>query len=148
MRNNILKFVLILLSMLGITDASYLSYSYFSGIPVKCSFFSGCEIVTASKYSEIFGIPISLIGLLYYILLFVIIVWATRKEEISISGIKNVFLLSFFGFLFSAYLLYLQVFIIQTLCIFCLISATVSTLIFVLSGLFYKSLRGNTQNLA
>jgi len=126
-----------ILSFLGFLDASYLTAKHFLGTPLNCSiplfgFFEGCGTVTNSKYAVIFGVPIALLGALYYLFIFVLsAVYLDTKNQ------KIIFILSFFpiaGFIFSLGLIYLQIFVINALCFYCVASAIISTLLFILGA--------------
>lgn len=130
---NWLLFSLIIISFLGFMDASYLTIQHFTGATLNCSIIKGCDVVTSSKYSQIFGIPIALFGLLYYltILIGTLIYYDTRNIKI----IKVIQPLTVLGFLFSGWLIYAMFFLIKALCQYCLLSALTSTLLFIF-GLF------------
>ena len=135
--------VIILFSALGLVDAGYLTYKHYDGGVVLCSVTRGCETVLSSQYSEIFGIPVSFLGMLFYA---VIVILSVKLLENNSAKIFNILLwLSGFGFIASIGLLYLQIFIIKALCVYCLISAGSSTLIFVFTLIAKdKSLIHNT----
>src|SRR4051812_5089941 len=61
-------FWIIAASIVGITDTLYLSWDHILGILPACAI-GGCEIVLNSKYSVIFGVPLSYVGLVYYVYL-------------------------------------------------------------------------------
>lgn len=130
---NWLLFTLIIISFIGFIDASYLTIQHFTGATLNCSIIKGCDVVTSSKYSQIFGIPIALFGLLYYftILIGTLIYYDTRNIKI----IKVIQPLTVLGFLFSGWLIYTMFFLIKALCQYCLLSALTSTLLFIF-GLF------------
>jgi len=139
----ILVFTLIALSLFGVFDTTYLTAQHFSGGPVACGLVEGCELVLSSKYAEIAGISLSAVGLLYYaILLILSLVFYTSKNK---RAILLATLLSGFGFLFSLYLVYLQLVAIKAICLYCMVSASLSTGIFVLSFSIYKSIK-NEEN--
>jgi uncharacterized membrane protein len=123
-------------ALLGFLDATYLTIKHYLGTPLPCSILHGCEIVTTSIYSVIAassngsgGIPIALLGALYYltILTMVIIYFDTKK----IAVLKAACRLSIIGFLVSLVLVYLQLFVLHAICLYCMFSATTSTLIFI-----------------
>lgn len=127
---NKLTFGFIGLALIGFLDAIYLTVSHYTG-HINCSVISGCQEVLLSPYSKILGIPLALLGALYY--LFIIInslLYIDNQNKWS-----RIFLsyLPIFGFLFSLYLLYLMIFVIDALCQYCLLSAGSSTILFILS---------------
>ena len=125
-------FGIIIFAFLGFLDTSYLSIKHFQGLVPDCYLLAGCDVVTTSKYSIIFGVPLAYIGLLYYLILFVLgILYIDTNKEILTNYI---FFLVSLGSVSSLYFTYLQFFVIGSLCVYCLTSAFFSTIIFVLSA--------------
>ena len=124
----ILLFVLL---AIGGLDAGYLTYEHYTQLipPCSTSIFVDCGKVLQSKYSTIMGFPLSLLGLLHYInLLF----WVTLTFYYSRPIFKRiVFLFSAIGFLFSLYLVWLQLFVIGAICLYCMLSAFTSIALYV-----------------
>lgn len=112
--------VLLVLAVLGATISAYLTWTHFAGLtPVCTGSGEGCETVQSSRYAQVVGIPVALLGLVAYGgLMFSAAVW---KE----AGIYLGFLISLVGTLFSAYLTYLEIFVIGALCQWCLASAAI-----------------------
>lgn len=126
----IVLFGFVLLSFIGLLDSSYLSAKHFAGGPVECNFFSGCETVLNSKYSTIFGIPVALLGAAYYFtILFLSIYFLLEKKT---EYIKFLAFFTIVGFFASMYFVILQLFILKAICEYCMLSATGSTLLFLL----------------
>ena len=124
------------LSVIGLIDASYLTNAHYTGAELSCGLSGGCDTVTTSKYSEIFGIPVSLLGLVFYLVVFVSsLFYLDRGKEKVLNVVKW---LSPFAFLASAWFVYTQLFILHAICQYCMVSAGVSTLIFLSSLFFYK----------
>src|SRR3989338_11329932 len=117
------------LALVGLSDASYLTAKHYLGTPINCSIFGDCDKVTTSAYSAIWGIPVALFGAIYYIFIFLLAIWYldSKKESILyfIASATAV------GFLASVWFLYLQLFVIGALCLYCIISAITSTLLFI-----------------
>jgi uncharacterized membrane protein len=125
--------VIMLLSFLGIVDSLYLTYEHYqNSLPPCTTGFTlvDCGVVLKSKYSEILGIPLSLFGFTYYatILMLVIFLIIGGKRVYKIG----LLLTSIVGFVTSIYLMYLQLIVIGSICIFCTFSAVSSTIIFLL----------------
>lgn len=124
---NAVIIILLLVAVVGFADATYLTAKHYLDDPVTCSILEGCETVTTSKYATLFGIPIALFGSLYYLTSFFLL-FLYRE---GIKGVLNLFAaLTVLAFLITLYLLYLQIFVLEALCLFCLGSATTSTLLF------------------
>lgn len=114
---------LLLLSLAGAGVSAYLLSFRLLQRPVVCLTGSGCSEVNASEYSALFGVPVSAYGLLLYLVLAVLAyVWLRREGEVPEWVTLSSFGLSLAGFLFSAYLTWVEAFIIQAYCSWCLIS--------------------------
>ena len=123
------------LALVGFVISAYLFYTYTQEKPIVC-LNTGCEIVRDSPYSYVFGIPLPAFGLVMYILVIAVSFLRTtldKKEYLRLAN-KLVFVSSAIGFLTSAYLTYLEAFVIKAYCIWCVASAIVVTLIFILSA--------------
>ena len=79
----------------------------------------GCETVQSSSYATILGVPVAVVGLVGYSGL---LVSASLRGEV---GIYLGFLVALVGALFSAYLTYLELFVIHAICEWCVASAAV-----------------------
>ena len=96
---------------------------------MPCSLTGGCETVLSSQYADIYGIPISLIGMLFYataLILAVNIYYGNTKAFNFLLVISSI------AFIVSIVLVYIQFFVIEAVCVYCLTSAGISTLIFIL----------------
>lgn len=118
--NSIIIWTLLALSVAGFIDAVYLTMKRLIGSPVTCYAFSGCDIVAQSKYSALLGIPLSLLGALFYAATIVLLTYYLQKR--TKKGLQLVLFVAIFGGLFSVYLFALQAFIIKAWCFYCVIS--------------------------
>lgn len=136
---NIAVFIIAILALAGFTDAVYLTVKhYFGDLPV-CTVVAGCEAVALSEYSQIAGVPISLLGTLFYIAVLILgIAWFDTKK---LSLIQRLPLLTVPAFLFSIGLMYLMFAVIEALCIYCLLSAITTTFIMLISIWLYYQVR-------
>ncbi len=134
--NKILAIVFLLLGIVGFFDAAYLTIEHYRNVLPVCNFISGCDVVLLSKYSMIGPIPLALLGVVYYS---VIIFGSILFLDLKINKILHLLAAyTLVGILASVYFLYLQVFVIKALCLYCLISALTSTLLFVNGLITYK----------
>ncbi|MFH1284940.1 MAG: vitamin K epoxide reductase family protein [Candidatus Peregrinibacteria bacterium] len=115
----------------GLLDATYLTVAQISGSELNCTIFEGCNEVARSKYSEIFGIPVALFGALFYLTMLILsLLYYDTRSRAVLSIIPPI---AAAGFLFTLYLVYLQLFVIHAVCIYCMFSALTTTTLFVLS---------------
>lgn len=127
--------VLGLIALVGFSDATYLTIQHFANEIPPCVV-GDCEIVLTSSYSQIIGIPVALLGAIYYLLMLVLVfVYMESKREIFL---RTALILTAGGLLAAFWFVSLQVFVIGAYCQYCLVSAGTSVALFVLSGYTLK----------
>ena len=134
----ILLILLIIFGFLGLLDSSYLAFKYYEGGPLVCAIFEGCDKVAQSPYSAIFGVPVALFGVFYYLAVFFLAIFAFEFRRFKI--LKILFPLTLAGFLASLYFLYLQIFVIEAICTYCIFSLATSIALFISAALIFKKL--------
>ncbi len=112
------------LALLGACIAGYLTYVHYAGIDPVCTGGGGCEKVQGSRWSELAGVPVALLGLLGY--LGILLALMTWRDE---TGRLAVVLAAWLGLAFSAYLQYRALVTVQATCIWCLGSAITMALV-------------------
>jgi uncharacterized membrane protein len=122
-----LRLAALVLAVLGIGVAGYLTYVHYEGIRPVCGIGGDCEKVQSSEWSELAGIPVALLGLLAYVAILASLL--VRREEALIAGA----LISLVGFGFSLYLTYRELFTIEAICQWCVASAILMTLLAVVT---------------
>jgi uncharacterized membrane protein len=122
------------LALAGIFVSLYLTL-YKLGIigELSCSIGS-CETVNTSKWSRFLGLPVAAWGLLFYLDVFAIALIGTfpRFEDERVLSIVLV-VEAAVGVIFSAWLTYLELAVIHAICIWCVTSAVIVTLILLVS---------------
>ena len=132
----------IALAFLGLIDAGYITVKYYSGGEVACPITGGCGDVLTSAYSQIMGFPVSAYGLIFYLAALLL---AFLYLDSGRKWIENAMpLLGFTGFLFTLWFVYLQIFVIEAICFYCMVSALLSTTIFALALAAFLTHRGET----
>ncbi|MGC9603332.1 MAG: vitamin K epoxide reductase family protein [Minisyncoccia bacterium] len=131
--------VFLLLSVLGLIDASYLTIEHYRDASVVCFLVNTCDKVLQSSYATLGAIPVSLFGVIYYLGIFLLSLVSLIKKNERLFFTTS--LLTVFGFIASLWFLYVQLFIIHSLCFYCLFSALDSIILFILGLTF--SLRFN-----
>ncbi len=119
---------MVVLSVLGIGVAGYLTYTHYEHVTVLCSFTHGCEEVQHSAYAELSGIPVAVMGLVGYVLILgsLLAPVGERTRLVTVA-------LTIVGFGFSAYLTYRELFTIQAICQWCVGSALILTVLTILA---------------
>jgi uncharacterized membrane protein len=119
--------VAILLALLGFADASYLASEHLRGAIPPCTV-GGCEQVLMSAYATIAGMPVALLGAVYYLATVVLLLigvsekkaWAIRLATWIVSV----------GLLATLYFVGLQLFVLEAICVYCMGSAASTTGLF------------------
>ena len=130
------------LSLLGLLMSIYLVLWKAGMLGALACGTGGCETVQLGKWGELFGIPVAGYGIVGYLSLLVVGMvglqpsWEDRSEPAQF-----LFVASSIGVGFTLYLTYLEAFVIHAWCRWCLGSAAIIGLIFVLSGLDWKEKR-------
>jgi len=123
----------IILAVLGAADAIYLLVLKITQNELMCVGNHGCITVNNSIYSEIYGIPVSIFGLAGYLAILAVLLLEPRWKTATENGPLAIFGMGLVGFLFSVYLTYIEAFVLFTYCPFCVISAILMTILFVLA---------------
>lgn len=132
---------LVMLAIGGLLDSLYLSYEHINQFIPPCSaniLLADCGSVLRSEYSTMFGVPLAFLGVFHYSVVTIVLLAALyskkRVIEVLLLGLATL------GFSFSSYFVYLQLVIIQAICLYCMISALSSTLLVIGSfSFFYKA---------
>lgn len=131
---NSIRVAILGLALLGIADSAYLFYEHL-GHEVIC-IGSGCSIVDDSIYSEVFGVPTSVMGLVgYTITIIFALSWAGLRLRNPAREWAHaaVYGLALVGLLYSGYLAYLELFVIRAICTWCVVSAVLIAAISILA---------------
>ena len=125
---------LALLAVVGMLIALYLTLYKVGVIGVLSCSIGSCETVNTSKWSTLLGIPIAAWGLGAYVALLALAI-AGSSESLEESATISRLLVALAGWsvLFSAWLTYLELFVIHAICIWCVTSAALWVVIFAVS---------------
>ena len=125
----------VLLSAFGVLVSGYLSVKRFTGGSLACTRWADCDVVNNSIYAKIYGVPVAFIGLAGYLVLMCLAMAALQAEGAALRRLLALgFLLGLMGFGLSGYLTYLELYVIEAICIWCVISAALITLLTVVGG--------------
>ena len=131
----VLLWASVVLSGLGLSISGYLVAKRFTGGSLACTRWAQCDVVNNSVYSQLYGVPVSVIGLAGYLLLLMLAVAAvwtegrTQRRTLLLS-----FVLALGGVGFSIYLTYLEIYVIEALCAWCVASAIVIALLVIVTA--------------
>lgn len=126
--------IAIIVSLLGLLDAGYLSYSKLNSIDLVCTKVIGdCNSVNASQWSTLAGIPIAYLGMASFAALLFLTLFGKKVKFLTPYTDYLYFFITLVGFLFSAYLTYIEAFVLITFCQWCVVSALMMTILFSIS---------------
>jgi len=104
----------------GMVDSGYVGFHSLTGLLIPCGPAGGCDQVLNSAYSHWGGLSIAWFGFAFYLAV-------TAAGIFGLSGFPQVFrfslIASLAAFLATLYLLYVQAFVLQAYCDYCLLSA-------------------------
>lgn len=136
MSGRALRIALLVLAAAGLGVASYVTYVHYAGIKPACTAGESCTKVQTSRYSELAGVPVAVIGLVGY----AAVIASLLAPEVEQSRLATM-ALTLGGFGFSAYLTYRELFSIHAICEWCVSSAGIMTILTCLSA--WRFLRGD-----
>jgi uncharacterized membrane protein len=127
--DRLLRIGLVLVSAAGIAVAAYLTYVHYEPEALICSTGGGCETVQDSEYAVLAGIPVAVFGLGFWIAVLALVLWDSELARTLVVALALV------GVLFAAYLVILQLFVIDAVCTWCMINDVVLTPLLVVGAL-------------
>lgn len=136
------KIAIIAIGLIGLADSSYLTYAHYKAHPINCftevKQVNSCQLVADSIYSTVLGVPISLLGMCFYLVIIGIGISSFKKDFTFLLNLLLPF--SALAVLFSLRLTYLQVYVIGYICYYCLISAALSCALLGISWKIYNQI--------
>jgi uncharacterized membrane protein len=123
-----LRGAILALALVGLCVAAYLTYVHYEDIKPVCGLGGDCQKVQTSQWSKVGGVPVALLGLIGYALIL-----ASLFVPGEAGRVAGAFL-ALIGFAFSAYLTYRELFSIDAICPWCVVSACLMTLLAVLTA--------------
>jgi uncharacterized membrane protein len=119
-----LRVAALLTAVIGVGVAGYLTYVHYAGLEPFCAGGGhGCERVQSSSYASLGGIPVAVLGLAGYLAIAAALVAPGEGARLAAAA------LAVSGFGFSAYLTYLELFVIDAICQWCVASAVLLTVL-------------------
>src|SRR3990172_6184461 len=124
---------LITLAIIGLLVSIYMTIYKVTSSDSMCIGSKDCSVVNASRYSKVYGIPVAVLGVAGYAAILAVLLLERKTGFLQQNGALVFFALSLTGFLFTLYLIFVEVALIKAYCPFCIASQTAMTLIFILS---------------
>lgn len=123
-----------ILALLGAAVSAYLLTVHWGWWSAVCFGVGDCQAVNTSRFSEFLGMPVALLGMGSYAAIFLLSVAVMRGIALEWTP-RLLFLLAAIGVVFSAYLTYIELYVLYEVCPWCVVSAIIILAIAVLSGL-------------
>lgn len=139
--NILLQVAIFMLATCGFFVAKHIRNHKKKNTPLVCPINFDCNTVVHSDYSKFLGMPVEIFGMIYYAIvslsyLFFLLV-PSLPDAIRFDMVAVLIILSLVAFLFSIYLIGVQIFILKKGCSWCIVSAFICLLIFILTMLNY-----------
>lgn len=125
--------IAIAFTILGLLVSIYMTVYKYTKNEKMCVGSGGCNIVNSSRYSEVSEIPVAVFGIVGYASILAVLLLESKNKFLEQNGTMVFFGLSFTGFLFTVWLIYVEVALIKALCPFCLTSQASMTIVFITS---------------
>lgn len=123
----------VILVVIGLLVSVYMTIYKVTSNDALCLGSGDCSTVNASRYSEVYGIPVATVGIAGYLAILLTHWYEQRDKFFEKNGPMLIFGLALAGFLFTLYLIYVEFAILRAYCPFCLASQSAMTLIFIIS---------------
>ncbi|MFZ2652128.1 MAG: vitamin K epoxide reductase family protein [Burkholderiaceae bacterium] len=134
--------LMLVFAAIGIVDAAYVAYAVYTGQFLWCPPpIDGCNTVASSPYARVFGVPAAYLGVVFYSVVFTLA--ALLRLDPHKRGLRlGVLGCAALGVSGSIYFMVLQAAYIHAFCIYCLISAVLTLLLFITALLHSRAMRG------
>lgn len=123
----------LVLAVVGLGLSAYLTYVHYNIDALVCSG-GGCELVQTSQYSEMFGIPIAIFGLLMFLTLIGAIVLREMRPETSDLVSTAILMILLTAVLYWAYLTWLELNVIHAICQWCVMTSAATVLMLIVEA--------------
>ena len=136
-----------LISLAGIFVGIYLTLYKFGVIGSLVCNVGSCEKVQSSKYSVFLGLPVATWGIGFYLLMLVLSIASLQERYADSRGLSlAMFLVTAWGVLFTAWLNYLEAFVINAWCEWCLGSAAMVVVLFALAVMDWRDSKATVNS--
>jgi uncharacterized membrane protein len=123
----------VVLAILGLLVSIYMTIYKIYRVESMCLGSGDCSTVNASRYSEVNGIPVAVIGILGYAAILAALHFETRNRFFKQNSPMMIFGMGLTGFIFTVWLVYVEIALLKAICPFCVTSQVAMTIIFILA---------------
>jgi uncharacterized membrane protein len=140
------RMLMALVSLLGIFVSLYLTLYKLGKIGTLACGTGGCETVQLSKWGDFLGVPVAAWGAGFYLLVLALSLAGLQERFAESRGLGlALVVLTAWGILFTAWLTYLELFVINAICRWCVGSALLVVVLFALAMLDWRDVRRTTS---
>ena len=133
------RMLVALVALAGVFVASYLTLYELGYIGTLACAVGSCETVQTSKWATLFGFPVGAWGVAYYLFVLALALAGLTGPLVDSRRLSEILLgVTGFGLVFSLWLTYLELFVIHAICQWCVISAILAAVLFILSWLDFR----------
>ena len=134
------RMIIAALALGGLGLATYLAMYKLGFIGTLACGAGGCETVQLSRWATLLGLPVAVWGVGFYLVLFGVALLGTTERFVEATWVSHALLmLTGWGVVFSAWLTYLELYVIHAICRFCVVSAVLVAVLFIVSVLEWWS---------
>ena len=123
----------VVLVILGVLVSIYMTIYKVTSNESMCLGSGDCSVVNASNYSEVNNIPVAVIGVLGYLAILGVHFFENRNSFFKQNGTLMIFGMALTGFLFTVWLIFVEIVYLKAICPFCLTSQAAMTIIFIIA---------------
>ncbi len=121
------------LAGIGLLVSIYMTIYKITSNDAFCLGSGDCSTVNASRYSEVYGVPVAFIGVIGYLAILLTLSLESKHPLLYKNAPLLIFGMALSGFLFTVYLIYVEFALLKAVCPFCLASQIAMTLLFLIS---------------
>ena len=121
------------LVLVGLLVSIYMTIYKITSNDAMCLGSGDCSTVNASKYAEVNGIPVAVIGILGYLAILAVHYFENRNRFFKQNSTLMIFGMALTGFIFTVWLIYVEIALLKALCPFCVTSQISMTAIFIIA---------------
>ena len=121
------------LVIVGLLVSIYMTIYKISGNDGMCLGSGDCSTVNASRFSEVNGIPVAAVGVVGYLAILAVHFFENRSPFFRQNATLYIFGMALTGFLFTLWLIYVEIALLSALCPFCVTSQAAMTIIFIIA---------------
>jgi uncharacterized membrane protein len=131
-----------LVALAGFFVATYLTLYKLGFLGALSCSVGSCETVQLSRWASLLGLPVAAWGVGYYALVFTLAFAGVQERFAESRGLGlALLLLTAWGLIFSAWLTYLELFVIHAICQWCVVSAVLAGVLFVICWMDWREVR-------